>query len=604
MTAHSRVLSLALVALLCAAAGALGQDDDATRIVGSWLFRSPELELRFEAKPDGSFTRHMRTQQGAQNSVGTYRAKGGVLEVTADGETTSFRMRFTDQGELEIVAEDGTGIRLARQDAPPTGAPLGGGGPGALVPAFPLAPAPGGHIVFTRGVMTRLVAGGLDESIPIQKLFVMDAAGGNARPLIFGEATTVVKEARWTWDYTHLAFSSDFHSERSALVHDAFVCAADGSPAIRITGNELKGPAPKGYGAITGLIQDNTKSREWAIDKPSSVINITAQGSGVIVHPGELTDIDIVNPDTQEKLRQETMRRFYIPHVAAGDQVWVKVWVSQNMGHLTFCQVRPGEVTDIGNLQVNECNYAASKPSLTPDGRYCVGMGSILSVDPNAKTNVAGVETTLGQAGGAEGITVCDVATGALVASVDALKMGLLSAKDPALGPDGQSIACSAGEPSLGNLTILNLADILAGKPQPRMLVKGERIWPSEQTLFKTWNIGCTAPAWSPDGRQIAFCRFVMSEDVMGDLWVVNADGSGLRQLTKVAPNQIATQPCFSPDGKRIAFTLVTGRSNPMKIEQLLTLQFTADIWTMGADGSNPTRLTTDGMSAEPAWGG
>ncbi len=603
-------LALCCAAALAAASAAL--QEDAARIVGNWLFRTPEVEIRFEARADGSFTRLMRTAQGEERTAGSYTLEGGVLTVTSDGETTAFQCSFTPAGELTVVGPDGTGIRMVRQDAPAEAAPggpaTGGGalpaaGPGDLATAFPLPPSPNGHIVFTRAIPTRLVAAGIDETVPVQKLFVMHGAGGESRPLIVGEATTGVREARWAWDYSRLVFGSDFRSERSALVGDIFGCAADGTPAVRITGNELRGPAPRGYGAITGLIQDNTKSRQWQIDKPSSVINITAQGAGVVVHPGELQDIDIVNPDTQEKLRQESMRRFYIPHVAAGDQVWVKIWVSNTMGHLTFCQVRPGEVTDIGNVGVNECNYAASKPSLTPDGRYVVGMGQILSVDPNAKSNVAGVETTLGQVGGAEGICVIDAASGMLLASVDALKMGMLSAKDPALGPDGRSIACAAGEPSLENLTILDLQDVLAGRPQPRVLVKGERLWPSEQTFFRTWNLGCTAPAWSPDGTRLAFCRFAMGENVMGDLWIVNADGSGLRQLTKVAQNQIASQPCFSPDGQRIAFTLVTGKSNPLMIEQLITLQITADIWSIGADGSDPKQLTTDGISAEPAWG-
>src|SRR4029453_9657076 len=40
-----------------------------------------------------------------------------------------------------------------------------------------------------------------------------------------------------------------------------------------------------------------------------------------------------------------------------------------------------------------------------------------------------------------------------------------------------------------------------------------------------------TAPAWSPDGRQIAFTRWELSggDRVDADLFVINADGSGRR---------------------------------------------------------------------------
>jgi opacity protein-like surface antigen len=61
-------------------------------------------------------------------------------------------------------------------------------------------------------------------------------------------------------------------------------------------------------------------------------------------------------------------------------------------------------------------------------------------------------------------------------------------------------------------------------------------------------------PAWSPDGKQIAF----VDHRGAGDLYVMNADGSGLRQLTQSslppAANYGARQPAWSPDGSRIAF--------------------------------------------------
>lgn len=63
-------------------------------------------------------------------------------------------------------------------------------------------------------------------------------------------------------------------------------------------------------------------------------------------------------------------------------------------------------------------------------------------------------------------------------------------------------------------------------------------------------------PAWSPDGAKIAFTD---STD-RGDLWVMNADGSGLRKLTDSrpfssgSPNYGARQPAWSPDGRTIAF--------------------------------------------------
>jgi hypothetical protein len=55
-------------------------------------------------------------------------------------------------------------------------------------------------------------------------------------------------------------------------------------------------------------------------------------------------------------------------------------------------------------------------------------------------------------------------------------------------------------------------------------------------------------PAWSPDGRQIAFTKWV---DKPG-LYVVNADGTGERQLYGMND---AKSPTWSPDGAMIAVT-------------------------------------------------
>jgi parallel beta-helix repeat protein len=56
-------------------------------------------------------------------------------------------------------------------------------------------------------------------------------------------------------------------------------------------------------------------------------------------------------------------------------------------------------------------------------------------------------------------------------------------------------------------------------------------------------------PFWSPDGKRVVFQD---SHGTSWDLYVANADGTGLRQLTS-GPAQ-DTKPQFSPDGSRIAF--------------------------------------------------
>jgi TolB protein len=78
-------------------------------------------------------------------------------------------------------------------------------------------------------------------------------------------------------------------------------------------------------------------------------------------------------------------------------------------------------------------------------------------------------------------------------------------------------------------------------------------------------------PAWSPDGRRIAF-RGLGIGPVNSDLYVVNADGSGLRRLTRNAAK--LRWFAWSPDGRTLAF-LRNG-----------------EVYIVKADGSGERRLT------------
>ena len=56
-------------------------------------------------------------------------------------------------------------------------------------------------------------------------------------------------------------------------------------------------------------------------------------------------------------------------------------------------------------------------------------------------------------------------------------------------------------------------------------------------------------PAWSPDGKRIAFTS---NRDGNYEIYVMNADGTGLRNLTQ--PPGAGQLRAWSPDGKRLAF--------------------------------------------------
>jgi TolB protein len=134
----------------------------------------------------------------------------------------------------------------------------------------------------------------------------------------------------------------------------------------------------------------------------------------------------------------------------------------------------------------------------------------------------------------------------------------------PRWSPDGKSIAYTSYRRGGGQIFISN---IYQGTIEE--VTKG----PAENWLA----------AWSPDGSKL--CVASPRGTSHTNLYVINRDGSGFRQLTNDRSNN--TTPTWSPSGTQIAF--VSDRTGQPQI------------YTIGVDGTGFSRFTSD-YSDRPTW--
>ncbi|MEN6547543.1 MAG: hypothetical protein ABFE07_16030, partial [Armatimonadia bacterium] len=224
--------------------------------------------VTYEFSADGSYVMTVKSALADARGTGKYRLQGNVLETTPDNSTPlrRYQYRLADPNTLELTDPAGPPMRFARDAAAqapaniaqpaiaaPTLVPPGGN----LKVPLPLPRVAGGHLVYTRWVPAVAAAGGLQATGIVPKLFVMNSDGSAKQPFLTGEPFTSFKQARWSPKYDRLAFCSDWMMARSACMEDIFIARADGLGVLRVTGNELRGPAPEGYGIVTGLVEDN-----------------------------------------------------------------------------------------------------------------------------------------------------------------------------------------------------------------------------------------------------------------------------------------------------------------------------------------------------------
>ncbi len=180
----------------------------------------------------------------------------------------------------------------------------------------------------------------------------------------------------------------------------------------------------------------------------------------------------------------------------------------------------------------------------------------------------------------------------------------------PTWSPDGARIAWAAGSAGAREIWVMKAAD---GSDARRLTFGADDSYPAwgpdgliafQRKAGSTWEIwvvdpdasagpvvrvtsgqgGGFEPAWSPDGRRLAFVR-----QVAGVIRVFVADADGFSHVAAITPvgDCDCERPTWSPDGTQIAYMGPRGSIRPILV--------------IDANGGDPRRLTTNGLN--PFWG-
>jgi Tol biopolymer transport system component len=156
--------------------------------------------------------------------------------------------------------------------------------------------------------------------------------------------------------------------------------------------------------------------------------------------------------------------------------------------------------------------------------------------------------------------------------------IGRAPGRSPVISPDGKTLLYSRGQ--YPNLTLV--ASSLDGSVSRELTTEPAMVFNA---------------VYSPDQKQIAYARADSTRQLQ--VWVMNADGTGARQLTRFVISDGSPQwPAWSPDGSQLA--IQSGRYNRQNPGENIAHVWVIDVQTGSATRLNPH--TRPYLDETPSW--